>query len=316
MNNCLLDCLQFVDSMAAKLQIAFNSEDRYHSIIVNTRRYLTNNQIQLQPAERQRAEQLLLNLHIPYLTQNIFRVLNPLEVTPDDTSDYTLSMLDETQLLAYFLLVMTTITYQQNGHLLLVKYSINIWTTGFHDMAKGSRGRVYDMRTWTTVSYPFDKFFNLGEVPETHQDLIKSYLAQADYIYATDKKDGSTITVSNYNGQPLITTNGSFDNDQITWAREILSEKYPIFLKDLPQGYTYIFELIHPENRIVLDYGSERDLYLLSIRDLTTEKLLPLDEIHAVAHQYGFPYPEVYDFTDLDTMVKLAATMTNANKEG
>ena len=77
-----------------------------------------------------------------------------------------------------------------------------------------------------------------------------------------------------------------------------------------------IFELIHPENKIIVDYGNEKALYLLSIRDLSTQKLLSIEEIHQVADKFNFPYPEVFSFNNLDHIIHLARTLRNANREG
>ena len=82
----------------------------------------------------------------------------------------------------------------------------------------------------------------------------------------TDKKDGSAIIVTNYEGKIVINTNGEFDNDQVKWAKKLFEDKYSYFYNNIPEGYTFVFELIHPENQIVLDYGDEKSLYLLGVR--------------------------------------------------
>ena len=169
---------------------------------------------------------------------------------------------------------------------------------------------------WGAIPGIVKAFFNINEVPETDENIGRDRMEHSSYIYATEKKDGSTIIVSNYKNKPLITTNGSFDNEQTKLAKEIFNEKYPKFLPNVDKGYTFIFELIHPDNKIVIDYGDEKALYLLAVRDLNTEKLLSLDETHDLANQYGFPYPKVYDFENLDVMVNLAHTLKNANQEG
>ena len=96
----------------------------------------------------------------------------------------------------------------------------------------------------------------------------------------------------------------------------MFTKKYPKFLSELKDGFTYIFELIHPENRIVIDYGDEEALYMLSIREIKTKEMLSIDEIHSVADYFGFPYPEVFSFNKLDDIIYLAHNMKGANKEG
>lgn len=84
-----------------------------------------------------------------------------------------------------------------------------------------------------------------------------------------DKLDGSLIQVANDKQYGLVVTSkGSFQSSQAEWARQIIAEKYTT--EDFVLGKTYIFELIHPENRIVLDYGATRELYLLAVKDTET----------------------------------------------
>lgn len=81
-----------------------------------------------------------------------------------------------------------------------------------------------------------------------------------------DKLDGSLIQVANDKEYGLIVTSkGSFTSDQAKWAQYIISKSYTP--DDFEAGKTYIFELIHPENRIVLDYGKTEALYLLAVKD-------------------------------------------------
>lgn len=79
-----------------------------------------------------------------------------------------------------------------------------------------------------------------------------------------DKLDGSLIQVVNDEEYGLvITSKGSFASDQAKWAKEIIDSKYKS--GDFDKGKTYVFELIHPDNRIVVDYGGVRDLFLLAV---------------------------------------------------
>ena len=60
-------------------------------------------------------------------------------------------------------------------------------------------------------------------------------------------------------GEWILCTRGSFISEQSIKGREIL-EKYDY--KRLPKEFTYLFEIIYPENRIVCEYDYE-DLILL-----------------------------------------------------
>lgn len=312
--------LTLIERYTEKFHIEYDSEDRYYSSLVGLKKFLQEKEIKLEEKERENIIEYLYFLEIPFMHQNIFKILNPetefVEENVYELEEYKPEFLDDTKLLLYLVSVLSVITYNQEGNLLLMKYNVAIWNTGFHRIAKECRGKIVDLNTKTVVSYPFDKFFNLNEVPETDEKLVKSWINKSDYVWATDKIDGSTIIVSLYNGKPIITTNGSFENDQTKWAKELFDKQYPKFLENITDEYTYIFELIHPENKIVLDYNGEKSLYLLNIRNLNTEKLMPLDFVHNIAKKFGFKLPEVYNFKNLDTMIHLAHTLTGANKEG
>lgn len=102
------------------------------------------------------------------------------------------------------------------------------------------------------------KFFNEDE-PHSLCDIDKS-----EKPVVLDKLDGSLIQVANDKEYGLVVTSkGSFMSDQAQWAKQIIAEKYN--QDDFEAGKTYVFELIHPENRIVLDYGTTRDLFLLAV---------------------------------------------------
>jgi RNA ligase len=120
------------------------------------------------------------------------------------------------------------------------------------------------------VAQPFSKFFNYGE-EDTDFDLDER-------VTVTDKADGSLgILYRGPDGQLAIATRGSFTSDQAIHATNLLRTKYPDF--DPPQ--IHLFEIIYPENRIVLDYGDMDDLILLA----------PLDSKHWTGPRVEtFPY--------------------------
>ena len=308
--------IKYILQFAKLYNISYEEDQIYYSMIKNIQLYCDENEIVLM--ERDKIENFLLFLEIPLLNQNIFDICHPDEEKNEnvDYSEYTLNKLSDSQLLKYLMYILSTITFAQNDNLVCLKYNIIIWNTGFHKLARICRGKIIDMNTLEIISYPFDKFFNINEVSDTKEDIIKQRLDNNRYLYVLDKKDGSTIIVSKYKGKPIITTNGSFNNEQTEWAKELFTKKYTTFLRNMQEGYTYIFELIHPENKIIVDYGNEKALYLLSIRDLSTQKLLSIEEIHQVADKFNFPYPEVFSFNNLDHIIHLARTLRNANREG
>ncbi len=128
-----------------------------------------------------------------------------------------------------------------------------------------ARGIVFDDKGECIVRC-IPKFFNEDE-PHALCEIPKGV---EPTIY--NKLDGSLIQVVNHPLYGLVVTSkGSFVSDHAKWAKQIITEmcdkeEYGWFEEDK----TYIFELIHPENRIVLDYGDTKTLYLLAVINIKT----------------------------------------------
>lgn len=130
------------------------------------------------------------------------------------------------------------------------------------------------------VARPFQKFFNLGE--QEHQIIPK----ESFEVY--EKMDGSLGILYWLNNKPYIATRGSFASKQSDVANEILQHKYGHLLDLLRKNKTYLFEIIYPENRIVVDYGDKRDIVLLAVVDTITGKEEMLED-------FGFPVVKRFD---------------------
>lgn len=119
------------------------------------------------------------------------------------------------------------------------------------------RGLIVNENSGEILARPFKKFFNYGEpsAPIFKPD---------DWVTVYDKVDGSLgIAYDTPNG-PAIATKGSFVSEQAVHATELLRSKYPRYQTD--DYCTDLFEIIYPENRIVLDYGETDELrYLGSV---------------------------------------------------
>lgn len=109
------------------------------------------------------------------------------------------------------------------------------------------------------VARPFKKFFNLGEIEEQHLPIEKFYIQE--------KFDGSLGILYWIGNMPYIATRGSFTSDQAIRATEMI-HKYD--WTNLKKDVTYLFEIIYPENRIVVDYGNREELILLAVIDTET----------------------------------------------
>ena len=159
------------------------------------------------------------------------------------------------------------------------------------------RGLILD-GNWNIVARPFPKFFNLEERQP------QSIPLEPFEVY--EKMDGSLGLLYFLGDIPQIATRGSFKSEQAIKANEMLKKQYAHTFKHLNKNYTYLFEIIYPENRIVVNYGEDSKLVLLGIIDNATGQDLPLIDI-------GFPLVKRYNgITDL---TKIRA-LEEENREG
>jgi RNA ligase len=151
------------------------------------------------------------------------------------------------------------------------------------------RGIVFDTFTGTIVARPFDKFFNLGELPETsiHEVLQR---AKIGGFRVTEKMDGSMCSVFNYAGKWMCATPGSISSEQALYATANLLPKYD--LSHIPIDVTLVCEMISPMDRkskVVL-YGDRDELVLLAAFESRWEQVeIPTGRVISFAVQSGIP---------------------------
>ncbi|MEO8150094.1 MAG: RNA ligase, partial [Bacteroidia bacterium] len=160
-----------------------------------------------------------------------------------------------------------------------------------------SRGLILDA-DMNYVARPFGKFFNLEE----HQPHEIPQLP----FEVFEKLDGSLGILYWLNDKPFIATRGSFISEQARHATQILNEKYSHTFDKLDKNKTYLFEIIYPQNRIVVNYGTLDDLILITVIDNETGLDVGYDDI-------GFSLVKRHDgINDLQQLKQL----TDNEKEG
>lgn len=120
------------------------------------------------------------------------------------------------------------------------------------------RGLIVDA-DGTIVARPWEKFFNYN------QDEAGDIWKFSPYVEVTDKVDGSAgILYIDGIGRPKIATRGSFESDMALHATEVFKTKYAdVCNLDATKHTTFMFEIVYPDNVIVLNYGDLDDLILL-----------------------------------------------------
>jgi len=133
-----------------------------------------------------------------------------------------------------------------------------VFSQKWDEITTQCRGLILD-EEGTVIALPFKKFFNFDEpnvsIPSGTPSILK-------------KMDGSLIIVTMYKGELIVATRGSFVSDQVLLARDMILSNLNFLsaIKEHYNRFTWLFELIGPDNRIVVSYP-KNELVLLSIVD-------------------------------------------------
>lgn len=134
------------------------------------------------------------------------------------------------------------------------------------EVTKGCRGLIVNVETGEILARPFQKFFNYQE------HLANSWpIPQGEKPIITEKLDGSLGILYFLNDKPYIATRGSFTSDQALWATEWWRKNVGWLP---PEGVTHLFEIIYPENRIVVNYDFSGLVHIASIDKQTGKQVL------------------------------------------
>ena len=170
------------------------------------------------------------------------------------------------------------------------------------DVVRECRGIILDeTENYKPVCVPFFKFANYGE----------PYADEIDWTTARvqEKIDGSLIKVWQYKGIWHISTNKTIDAEsaninsnentfmnvfQSAWARTGKN------FCELNPDYTYMFELISPETRVVIPY-SEIKVFHIGTRDNNTLQELNVD--------IGIEKPKEYSISSIEGCIEAAKNL-------
>lgn len=162
------------------------------------------------------------------------------------------------------------------------------------------------------VCYPFEKFFNYSEAPAADIDWTS--------VAVYEKVDGSLMKMWYHQNKWHLSTNGTIDAFKAetgifdtfgTLFEKIVYSNIQDFGRYLDKDYCYMFELVHPDTRIVIEY--EPAVYLLGRRHMTTFK-----EDNSILSNVDIPFVKHikrYNLSSLTECIKFAVTMSK-DEEG
>lgn len=199
------------------------------------------------------------------------------------------------------------LTIKRKSNFILFYY--NQFKSDFNEkLVRESRGIILEDKTFKVLAYPFDKFFNYGENLAVNIDWNSAKVLE--------KIDGSLIKIWNYKNKWMVSTMQTIDaKDASLPINPHFSNYYDLFMSvarkkidfsRLNKNYTYIFELISPYNRVVVDYPSP-DIYHIGTRNNKTLKEIEVD--------IGVKKPRQYSFESLKDVINMAKNLP-LDKEG
>lgn len=170
-----------------------------------------------------------------------------------------------------------------------------------------ARGIIIDTTNYKIVRLAFTKFFNIDE----------PYAAKIDWATAkaTEKIDGSIMSVWHYEGVWHVSTNGTINAENAMISNNSKSfrqlfdeaaENCGLVIEELDPKYCYTFEIVSPEQKIVIDYP-ETTLYHLSTRNMETLEEESMD--------IGIQKPKTYALTSEANIRKIVSEL-DATHEG
>jgi len=166
-----------------------------------------------------------------------------------------------------------------------------------------SRGLILDTKNKKVLATPFPKFWNYNE-------LFLSKEVETDNVTIQEKKDGSLGIGFKFLNKWMVATCGSFMSEQAIWAQKFFDKN--IEKSELDNNTTYLFEIIYPENRIVVPYSSQ-ELCLLSAYKKGKEiSSYDLDELAKIS---GFTRPKTYTFFSIQEALDVSDSL-KYNEEG
>ncbi len=172
-----------------------------------------------------------------------------------------------------------------------------------------ARGLIVNQVTQQVVARGFSKFFNYGENPDVDYTKL-------GYFEATEKLDGSLgiLYWDELTQMYRIATRGSFESDQAIWATEWLHKKFPDLVENHESFggglWTLLFEIIYPDNRIIVDYHGIANLFLIGVINNKTAQSFSYDFVKDAGPEYGFQVVKSVQVTNIQELLDLASKPT------
>jgi hypothetical protein len=203
-----------------------------------------------------------------------------------------------------------------------------------------AKGIVYRRDPFELVSLPLVKIYNLGEKDVSVADLAGIAVGSGNArLHFLHKLDGTLLQRFQFAGRVYFTTRGMIEGgpcygaqdedaperlkgfDFLGTARRIAREKYPALVEPRPEfeNVTLLFEFLHPETRVITNYGTREDLVLLACFDRTDFRYRTFAELKELAAAHGLTAVDEFTppgHTIGEQIEALLASLAGTDREG
>ena len=174
-------------------------------------------------------------------------------------------------------------------------FELNVWNS----QTTKARGLYIDTVRQKVVARAYDKFFNIGEMPETRLDRLKFRLGFPVTAYVKENGFLGIVSYNENDDSLFVTTKSNPEGEYAGYLKDMLHkkvsednlEKMKLYAKE--NGVSFVFECVDMKNDPhIIEYPESR-LYLLDIiyNDLRYHKY-DYYEMCEVADRFGLRHKE------------------------
>ncbi|MFO0764931.1 MAG: RNA ligase [Patescibacteria group bacterium] len=173
------------------------------------------------------------------------------------------------------------------------------------------RGLVFSRRG-ALMALPFPKFFNDREHEET------SNIRDDTHCLAAEKRDGHLGIIFKHQSRWMVTTRGSFTSKTAIIAQAMLDKeqaKNPHGWRNIDKRATLLVEIIHPETKVIVDYGGAERFDLIGGYNAGSLKPIKATKLTMFGHWLGFD-PVLGTMTTVGKLREEVKRLNVKNHEG
>jgi hypothetical protein len=172
------------------------------------------------------------------------------------------------------------------------------------------RNKIFRSSIWSMdgqlLSAGLPKFVNFSENPDNFPVPLST-----NNCSFVDKIDGSLTCIDYFNKQISMRTRGTFSintmENKVDF--ELCLSKYPKIAEWLMDNshYTLLFEITTPNMKIVLDYGTEPDFWLVGAVNKNDYSLMTQPDLDKLGVILGVKRPASFSFNSIDELLNVVS---------